>query len=336
MDGVVKEDSVTGAAWACGWLLVAACACQPRSCERVATSSSAHQAYPGEPGGGGMVGPCRVFPPDNAWNRDISRAPLAARSDAYVDAIGREARLHPDFGTVWNGAPNGIPYTTVRGTQPPVPIEFTDYGEESDPGPYPIPHDAPIEGGPAGDGDRHVLVVEVDSCKLYELYNAHPGAGGWQASSGAIWDLTRNDAHPESWTSADAAGLPILPGLVRYEEVVEAGEIRHALRFTAARTQRGYIPPASHQASKDSNPSLPPMGLRMRMKASYDCSPLSREAQVICRALKTYGMLLADNGSNWFISGAPDPRWDDDALRDLKRITGDAFEAVDTGPAKTY
>jgi hypothetical protein len=317
--------------------------CKPRgTASRSATSAqsdAARVAAPiGAPGGGGTIGGCRVFPPDNAWNRDVSAAPVHPRSDVYVASIGKDDHLHPDFGTVWDGAPNGIPFVTVKAGQAPVAIEFTDYGDESDPGPYPIPPDAPIEGGPGGDGDRHVLVVEEGTCRLFELYNAHPVDGGkrWQASSGAIWDLNVNDAHPVSWTSADAAGLPIFPGLVRFAEVNEQGEIRHALRFTAERTQRGYVAPASHHASKDGNPDLPPMGLRLRMKASYDCAALSKEAQVICRALKRYGMLLADNGSSWFISGAPDPRWNDDALRDLKRIPGSAFEAVDTGPIETY
>jgi hypothetical protein len=221
----------------------------------------------------------------------------------------------------------------VSGAQSPVTIDFVAYGDESDPGPYPVPANAPIEGGPDGDGDRHVLVVDRDACRLYELYRAFPRPdGSWQADSGAVFDLTTNDHHPEGFTSADAAGLPILPGLVRYDEVVENGVIKHALRFTVSRSQRGYIFPARHFASSDTNPDLPPMGLRLRMKASYDCSTYSSEVRVICTALKTYGMIVADNGSNWYVSGAPDPRWNDDALGDLGQIPGDAFEAVETGP----
>ncbi len=283
-----------------------------------------------------VIAGCSVFPPDNAWNQDVSKLPVHARSDAFVDSVGRSRNLHPDFGTVWRGAPIGIPFIVVPGDTVKVPIHLTEYSDESDPGPYPIPTDAPIEGGPDGDGDRHVIVLDRDNCILYEMFYAWPQAdGSWKASSGAVWDLKKNDKHPERWTSADAAGLPILPGLVRYEEVVEQKEIRHALRFTVSKTQRGYVAPASHYASKSRDPNLPPMGLRFRMKAGYDCSGLSAEVQVICTALKTYGMIVADNGGNWFINGAPDPRWNDDAVRDLKKITGDAFEVVDTGPITT-
>jgi hypothetical protein len=236
------------------------------------------------------------------------------------------------------GAPNGIPYVVVDSSQPMVPINFVAYGDESDPGPYPVPPDAPIEGGPQGTGDRHVLVVENDNCILYELFNAWPINNGqsWDADSGAIWDLEINATRPAEWTSADAAGLPIVPGLVRYDEVVGAGVIKHALRFTVSQSQAGYIPPATHYASSDSDPDLPPMGLRLRMKASYDCSSFASEVQVICTALKTYGMFVADNGSDWFLSGAPNASWDDDRLRDLKDIPGDAFEAVYTGDVLTY
>jgi hypothetical protein len=279
------------------------------------------------------AGPCPVFPPDNPWNADISAAPLHPRSAAFIDAIGRADHLHPDEGTFWDGGPIGIPYVRVGASQPKVPVSF-GYVDESDPGPYPVPAAAPIEGGASSDGDRHVLVVDDAACRLYELYDAHPVDGGrsWTAGSGAVFDLRSNALRPDGWTSADAAGLPIFPGLIRYDEVVEQGAIRHALRFTVSRTQRGYIHPATHFASSITDPDVPPMGLRLRMKASYSCASFSREVQVICAALKRYGMFVADNGSDWYLSGAHDPRWDDDALGDLKQIPGDAFEAVDTGP----
>ncbi|HEY8767635.1 MAG TPA: hypothetical protein VIP09_10335 [Dehalococcoidia bacterium] len=282
---------------------------------------------------------CQVFPSDNPWNTDISHAALDANSNNYVDFIGRYTHLHPDFGTVWSNAPIGIPYTIVGGNQPQVPISFY-YDTESDPGPYPIPPDVPIEGQPVGQpntssfgGDRHVLVVDETACKLYEVYNAQPINGGqsWIGGSGAVFDLNSNALRPDTWTSADAAGLPIFAGLVRYSEVVEDGVINHALRFTVSDTQAAFIHPATHEASSDTNTNAPPMGLRFRMKASYDCSWASTEVQVICTALKKYGMIVADNGSNWYVSGAPDSRWSDDHLGDLKSITGDAFEVVNTG-----
>jgi hypothetical protein len=269
---------------------------------------------------------CTIFPADNPWNRDISGAPLHGRSAAWVASIGTGGNVHPDVGTAY-----GIPYVEVRASQPRVPVTF-QYADESDPGPYPIPPDAPVEGG----SDRHVLVLDRESCRLWELFDASTADGGrsWHAGSGATWDLRSNALRPDGWTSADAAGLPILPGLIRYDEVA-AGHIDHALRFTARRTQRGFIHPATHFASSITDPNVPPMGARFRLKAGYDCSPLSRTAQVVCAALKRFGMLLADNGSDWFITGAPDRRWDDDALNDLKRIPGSAFEAVDSGPVIT-
>ena len=258
-------------------------------------------------------------------------------SAAYVSFIGATKTLHPDFGTFWDGQPIGIPYVLVSASQPGVPVEFL-YADESDPGPYPIPHDPPIEGGPDSAGDRHILMLGLEACMLHELYWAwppgapeNPYTDRWYAGSGAIFDLRSNALRPDFWTSADAAGLPILPGLVRYDEVVEQGEIRHALRFTVRATQRGFIHPATHFASTSTDPTRPPMGLRMRMKASYDCSTYSSEAQIVCTALKRYGMFVADNGSDWYLTGAHDPRWDDDALSDLKRIPGGAFEAVYTG-----
>jgi len=277
---------------------------------------------------------CTMFPADNPWNTDISSWPVHSRSAAWVSSIGG-GNLHPDFGTFWEGGPIGIPYVEVPAGQPGVSVTF-DYDDESDHAPYPIPRDAPIEGGSDADGDRHVLVLSRSECKLYELFYAFPNAdGSWHAGSGAIFDLRSNALRPDYWTSADAAGLPILPGLVRYDEVVEQGAINHALRFTVSRSQRGFIHPATHYASSITDPNVPPMGARFRMKASYDCSWASREVQVICAAMKRYGMFVADNGSNWYVSGSHDPRWDDDAIGDLKRVPGSAFEAVESGPVIT-
>ena len=277
------------------------------------------------------------FPADNPWNQDISNSPVDPNSNNLIASIGNTVNLHPDFGTVWNGAPNGIPYIVVSGTQPRVPMNFIWYDDESDPGPYPVPPDAPIEGGPSSTGDRHVLVIDRDNWKLYEMGNAYPVNGGasWNAGGGAIFDLTSNALRPAGWTSADAAGLPIFPGLVRYDEVFEQGEIKHALRFTAQNTRHAYVYPARHYASNDTNPNRPPMGMRVRLKASFNISTFSPRIQVILRALKNYGMFLADNGSNWYISGAPDPRWSDNELNALKTIAGSNFEVVQMGTIVT-
>lgn len=275
------------------------------------------------------LGACPMFPADNIWNARVDQLPVHPMSQAYLASIGTGVALHPDFGTVWNGAPNGIPFVTVSGDQPRVPVSF-GYADESDPGPYPIPPDAPIEGGPNSSGDRHVLVVDGDACVLYELFDAHPASdGSWTAGSGAIFDLTSNQLRPRTWTSADAAGLPMLPGLVRYDEV-DGGAVNHALRFTAQLTQRAFVWPARHFASRNSSPSVPPMGTRLRLKSNVDISRFSPTNQVILRALQQYGMLLADNGSNLFVGGAPDPRWDDDDLGKLRQIHGSDFEVVDT------
>ncbi len=281
------------------------------------------------PNGGGTLAGRQIFPADNPWNTDISSAPVDANSEALLRSIGWETGLHPDFGTVWNGAPNGIPYVVVSGQQPKVPVSFT-YADESDPGPYPIPPDAPIEGGPASRGDRHVLVIDKDNWMLYELYAAYPQNGGtsWRAGSGAIFDLGSNRMRPAGWTSADAAGLPIFPGLVRYEEAVEQKEIRHALRFTSAVTRRAYVYPARHFASNRTETNLPPMGMRVRLKANYDISAFPPEVRVILTALKKYGMFVADNGSSWYLSGAPDSRWNDDNLHTLQAVRGRDFEVV--------
>jgi hypothetical protein len=283
-----------------------------------------------ELGSGASLHGKQVFPFDNAWNQDISNSPVDPNSDNIIANIGLNANLHPDFGTVWNGAPNGIPYIVVAGNQAAVPINFTAFGSQSDAGPYPVPANAPVEGGPNGTGDRHVLVIDRDNWKLYEMYRAFPLNNGasWNCDSGAIFDLNSNALRPAGWTSADAAGLPIFPGLVRYDEVFEQQEIRHAIRFTAQITRRAYVSPARHWASTNTSVDRPPMGMRVRLKASVDISGYSPSMQVILRALKKYGMILADNGSNWFISGAPDPRWDDDDLNTLKQIKGSNFEVV--------
>lgn len=280
----------------------------------------------------------QVFPSDNAWNQDISAAPVDPNSNNLIASIGLNTGLHPDFGTVYAGAPNGIPYVVVSGSQLRVPINFTAYGDESDPGPYPVPSNAPIEGGPNSTGDRHVIVIDRDSWRLYELYTAYPVSGGssWNAGCGAVFDLNSNAVRPAGWTSADAAGLPIFPGLVRYDEVFEQGEIKHALRFTVQHSRRAYVAPARHFASTDTNANLPPMGMRVRLKASFDISNFSPAMQVILRAMKKYGMIVADNGSNWYISGAPDSRWSDDELGTLRGVKGSDFEVVQMGAITTH
>ena len=288
-----------------------------------------------EPGGavpgaavGASLGGRRPFPDDNPWNTIITNAPVDPSSATLIASCGLR-NLHPDFGTVWDGAPNGIPYVVVRSGQPTVPVTF-DYADESDPGPYPIPPNAPIEGGASSDGDRHVLIVDVDAWKLYELYDAHPINGGesWRAGSGAVFDLSSNALRPAGWTSADAAGLPIFPGLVRYDEVMDQHAIEHALRFTCPRTRKAYVYPARHYASSDTSSALPPMGMRVRLKANFDTTGFSPAVRVILRSMMRYGMLLADNGSGWYVSGAPDPRWNDDELATLSRVPSSAFEVV--------
>jgi hypothetical protein len=270
---------------------------------------------------------CPMLPATNALNRDISRAPLDPQSAAYIASIGATLHLHADFGT---NPSYGIPYVVVGPHQPRVPIKFSEFGAESEPGPYPVPLNAPVEGA-GEEGDRHVLVLQTHACKLYELYSARRSGAGWEAGSGAVFDLHSNALRPEGWTSADAAGLPILPLLARYPEV-RAGRIDHALRVTVARTQRGYIHPATHLASSSSDPSLAPMGLRLRLKAGFDLAPYHGQALVILRALKRYGLIVADNGSSWYISGASDPRWRDEDLNQLKSVPGSAFEAIASGP----
>jgi hypothetical protein len=269
-----------------------------------------------------------MFPSDNIWNTRIDQLPVSEHSVAYIASIG-SGGLHADFGSgLWEDAPMGIPFVVVDAEQPKVSVTF-DYDDESDAGPYPIPPDAPIEGGPNSDGDRHVLMWDPTHCVLYELYAAYPqGDGSWHAGSGAIYDLKSNQLRPAGWTSADAAGLPILPGLVRYDEVA-AGQINHAIRFTIQRTQSTYVWPARHQASSNTSTSVPPMGQRFRLCSDFDVSTFPSSVQVILNAMKKYGIIVADNGSNWYISGAPDDRWDNDELRILRQVSGSNFEAVD-------
>jgi uncharacterized membrane protein YgcG len=284
-----------------------------------------------------QIGPtlegCPVFPENNIWNTSVADLPLDPQSSTFINTIGPTQGLHPDFGSgTWNGGPIGIPYNVVDGSQTEVNISF-EYTDESDPGPYPIPPNALIEGGSQSAGDRHVLVLDRDSCILYELFSAYPQQNGtWQTGSGAVYDLNSNALRPAGWTSADAAGLPILPGLVRYDEVA-AGEIRHALRFTAPQTRSDYVWPARHEASSLTGAQIPPMGQRFRLKAGFDISRFSAPVRVILQAMKTYGLILADNGSAWYISGAPDSRWDNDMLvSELAQVKGSDFEAVDVSP----
>jgi len=294
-----------------------------------ALSLAATGASPAPP----KIGGCTVFPATNAWNQRVDNLPVAADSATLIASIG-DSGVHADFGSgLWDGSRIGIPYTVVHGkTTPKSRLRF-EYADESDKGPYPIPANVPIEGQPStsNDGDRHALIVDRDSCKLYELYALQRTGSGWTAGSGAIFDLRSNKVRPAGWTSADAAGLPIFPGLARYDEVAN-GQITHALRFTVARTQNGYILPATHAASSSTDPNRPPMGLRLRLKANFDISRYTGEARVILVALKKYGMIVADNGSNWYITGAADPRWNDNDLNQLKTVPGSAFEVVDTGP----
>jgi hypothetical protein len=279
----------------------------------------------------------RPFPDDHAWNLDITDLPVDPESDTLISSMGPEETLKGFFGTYREGAPHGIPYVVVSGEQARIPVSFT-YASESDPGPYPIPPGAPIEGGSESAGDRRVIVLDRDHLKLYELYDAHPVGDSWRASSGAVFDLrtgarlsppgVSSELAESGRTSADAAGLSVFAGLARYDEVVEAGEIRHALRFTTQHTRAAYVAPATHFSGESTDPRLPPMGLRVRLKADYDISWASPVAQTLLRALKKYGMILADHGADWGLSGAPDPRWPEADLMDLKQVPGSAFEVV--------
>lgn len=276
---------------------------------------------------------CAIFPASNPWNRRVDRLPVLPNSAALIRSIGLDRTLLADFGSgEWDGGPIGIPITFVSASQPPVPVRF-QYDDESDPGPYPIPPDVEIEGGPDSDGDRHAIVVDRDRCVLHELFALYPDGDGWRAGAGAIWSLRSNRLRPKGWTSADAAGLPILPGLARYDEVAR-GRIDHALRFTAPRTRRAYVYPARHFASDSNDPALPPMGTRVRLRAEFDTSGFPPQARVVLEALKLYGMLLADNGSPWFVTGEPHPTWDNDQLHTLARVEGSDFEAVNARSLK--
>jgi hypothetical protein len=275
------------------------------------------------------LAPCPIFPRDHIWNTLVDKAPLDPNSDAYIQSIGVDKEFYPAFGPTHTGLYDGIPYITVDNSQEMVPIEFMLYGHESDPGPYPVPANAPIEDAEAYNSDRHVLVVNTDTCMLYELYHAYPQSdGSWRADSGAVFDLRSYDLRPDGWTSADAAGLAILPGLARFEKV-EAGKIDHALRFAVSPTRNQYVWPATHMASAISDENVPPMGQRFRLKATYNTSWLSPQSRVIAEALKKYGMILSDNAAEFKLFGAPDDRWDLEQIRELSQLRPTDFEAVD-------
>lgn len=270
-----------------------------------------------------------VFPDNNIWNRSVEKLPVHPKSKSYIESIGKAKPLHPDFGSgTYEGQPLGIPINIVGPTTKRLPVEF-EYAEESDRVAYPIPDHPKVEGGLESDGDKHLISLDTASGKLYELFNVSKSAKGkWSAGGGAVFDLRTNTLRPDGWTSADAAGLPIMPGLVRYSEVA-AGSINHALRFTAPKTQRAYVWPAMHFASSDTNPNLPPMGIRLRLRSNFDESSYPHDCQVILRCLKKYGMFLADNGNSWYISGEPDERWNNDTLHQLSQLTGADFEVID-------
>ena len=278
----------------------------------------------------------QLFPPNDPWNTDISKEPVDPNSNVLIASIEASKSLHPDFGTTYNGEPWGVPYVVVPGNQPKVRIKFK-WADESDPGPYPIPPNAPIEGGPNGVGDRHILIIDKDNWILYEVFGAFPAGTGWTADAGAIFDLKKKSPQrPIGWTSADAAGLPVMAGLARYDEIVEQGKLTHALRFTAPHTRRAFVYPASHFASRSQDSSLPPIGMRVRLKADYDISRFPPQARVILQGLKSYGMILADNGGSWFISGTPDRRWNDAQIDTLKRVRGSDFEVVRMGKIEDH
>ena len=282
---------------------------------------------------GPVLAGCPVFPTSSVWNQRVDTLPVAPDSARVIAAIGAGDGVHADFGNgLYNGSRIGIPYVVVHGKTTPKSRVTFDYASESDKVPYPIPAGVPIEGAPGhlDEGDRHALIVDRDACRLYELYALHKQNGRWAAGSGAVWNLRTNALRPAGWTSADAAGLPILPGLARWSGDASTGHIDHALRFTVQRTRQAYIYPARHYASSDTDASLPPMGLRVRLKASVDIARLPKQARIVAQAMKTYGMIVADNGSNWYVSGAPDPHWSNDQLHALGALTGADFEVVDT------
>jgi RNA polymerase sigma factor (sigma-70 family) len=303
-----------------------------------AAPAPATQAAPVEPiqlGVNASLGGWRPFPDDSDWNRDVSREPVDPRSEALVNVVGRDKPLFPDFGSKMNGVPMGTPYVVVSGEQPKVPVQLTDFRKQRDPGPYPIPPDAPAEAGEPTEGFRRLIVLERDSRTLYELVGARREASGWRAMGGFIFDLQSNRQRPAGWTSADGAGLPIFPGLVRYDEVVEQQEIRHALRFAAPRIRSAYVAPARHYGGRSNDPNLPPFGMRVRLRADYDISGFPASARVILQALKTYGMFLAESGSEWYIHGTADPRWNEKDLKTLMRVKGRDFEVVRLGAMTT-
>jgi hypothetical protein len=275
-----------------------------------------------------MIGSCPVLPANNIWNTPVDTLPVLSNSTSMVTTIGASRGFHADFGSgTWDGGPIGIPFITVSGSQTTYPASFL-YADESDPGPYAVPLNAPIEGGSNSTGDRHAIALDTDNCILYELYRAFPGSADWTADSGAIFDLKSNALRPATWTSADAAGLPIMSGLVTFDEVL-SGEIKHAIRFTVPQTRREFVWPARHYASSLTGSQYPRMGERFRLKASFDISPFPSDVQVILRAMKKYGIILADNGSAWFISGKPDSRWNNTNLQTFGQLLGSNFEAVD-------
>ncbi len=323
---MLKPLALAGAVLASAWPGLASTGTHPTPTPHAPASALAATAASGERGAPAFAHRCPIFPASNAINQEVTHAPVDPRSAQYIDAIGAALHLHADFGA--NPA-YGIPYTVVGPRQPKVPIAFTAYGAESNRGPYPIPLSAPVEGA-GEEGDRHVLVLQEGTCELYELYDAHRSGAGWRAASGAVFDLRSNALRPEGWTSADAAGLPIFALLARYDEV-RAGRIDHALRVTVPRTQAGYIHPATHYAASSTDPELPPMGLRLRLSARFDLARFHGQALVILRALKRYGLIVADNGSSWYITGAPNRGWNEADLDQLKSVPGSAFEAVRSG-----
>jgi hypothetical protein len=291
----------------------------------VGVASATTASYPLGRGTGG----CPMFPKSSPWHEKVADLPVSPLSNEYIASIGADLNLHPDFG---HERAYGIPYAVVPAGQPKVAIHFTAYGSQSIPGPYPSPAGAPVEGGQSASGDRHVIVLAQGTCKLYELWDAYPQAdGSWDAGSGAVFNLRSDRLRPNGWTSADAAGLSIFAGLIRYDEI-KRGYINHAIRFTVPETQAGFIHPATHFASSSTNPDLPPMGLRLRLESSYPIATFPRTDRIILQAMKTYGLIVADNGSPWFFQGATDPRWNDNVLDALKTVPGSAFQVVETGP----
>jgi hypothetical protein len=274
---------------------------------------------------------CVLFPRSNPWNQRVDKLPVAANSATLIRSIGIDSGLHADFGSgTWDGGPIGIPFDVVTRATPRARVSF-EYADESDRVGYPIPRRVHIEYG----SDHHALLVDRNACRLYELGGLQRAGGRWHAWAGAVWSMRSNRLRPAGWTSADAAGLPIFPGLARWDEA-RRSVIDHALRFTAARTRRAYVWPARHYASSSTDPSLPPMGLRVRLKASFDVRPFPRQARIVLIALKRYGMLLADNGSNWYVSGAPSPGWSNDQLHTLGRVEGSDFEVVDASSLRPH